>query len=123
MSSPFTIAVILFLCLVFPRPEFARAEEGGLTFDQAQTRTAFARDRMEAAERELRRQERKEKSAYQSLSAAQKRYDEAKTEADQATRLREAAEAMAAETRSRWEQESARLQRIHKENEARRRSN
>ena len=123
MSTSSTIAVVLSLSIVCICAELARADESELTFDQAQTRTSFARGRMEAAERELRSLERKEKSAYRSLSDAQKRYEEAKSDADEATRLREAAESMVNETRSRWEQESARLQRIHKENEARRRSN
>jgi hypothetical protein len=121
MPILFSFAIVVALSLVISPDDFARAGESNLTFDQAQMRTAFARDRMEEAESELRRLERKEKSAYEALSAAQERYEKAKADADQVTHLREAAEAISTEARERWQQESERLMRIHKEDEARRR--
>ncbi len=93
----------------------------GLTFEQAQTRTAYARKQMQAAQRKLDQLERKEKDAYSDLSDMQQRYEEAKSAAQLATDERRAAEAELEQARGRWQQESAHLQRIHEENQARRR--
>jgi flagellar biosynthesis component FlhA len=117
-SLPKLSIALLALCLAFLPAAALRAQDDALTFEQAQTRTAFARDQMQAAERKLKNLERKEKSAARALSIAQKRQEEARAKAEQATQSRLAAEAELAEARSRWERESLRLQRIHRQNES-----
>lgn len=72
---------------------------------------------MNAAERKVRNLERREKSAYQTLSAAQQLYEDAKLAAQKASEERQAAQEEAEEARRRWEAESANLQRIHRERE------
>jgi septal ring factor EnvC (AmiA/AmiB activator) len=110
------------LCLAFTPAASLLAQDDGLTFEQAQTRTAYAREQMQAAERKLRNLERKEKSAAHSLTAAEKRLEEARARAEEATQARIAAEAELSSLRDRWAQESARLQRIHRDNESRHRA-
>lgn len=106
-----------------PSPSVVMAQEGkpAITFEQAQTRTQHARSRMEAAQRKVLTLERKEKAAYQALTEAQRRYEQAKVTADSATEDLRAAQAEHEEATRRYEQESAQLRRIYLENEARRR--
>jgi chromosome segregation ATPase len=104
-----------------PRASAAQEGEPAITFEQAQARTQYARSRMEAAQRKVLNLERKEKTAYQALTEAQLRYEEAKVAADSATEDLRAAQAEHEEATRRYEQESAQLRRIYLENEARRR--
>jgi hypothetical protein len=99
----------------------AQEKEPPLTFEQAQTRTQFARTRMEAALHKVQGLERKEKAAYEDLTLRQKRYEEAKVTADSATEDLRAARLEFEESRKRYEEQAAHLRRIYQENEAKRR--
>jgi chromosome segregation ATPase len=88
-----------------------------MTFEQAQVRAHHARTLMDTAERKVRNLERREKSAYRTLSAAQQLYEEAKQAAQKASEELQAAQQEAEEARQRWEAESANLRRIHRQRE------
>jgi chromosome segregation ATPase len=113
----------LTVALVLPDPKAGALAQDGEpppTFEQAQARTQYARSRMEAAQRKVLSLERKEKAAYEKLTDAQKRYEEAKVAADSATEDLRAAQGEHEEATRRYEQESAQLRRIYLDNEARR---
>ena len=113
----------LTVALILPGPKagaLAQDGEPAPTFEQAQARTQYARSRMEAAQRKVLSLERKEKAAYEKLTDAQKRYEEAKVAADSATEDLRAAQGEHEEATRRYEQESAQLRRIYLDNEARR---
>ena len=101
----------------------AHAQSGApVTFDQAQSRTDFARSRMEAAQRKVNSLQAREKSAYRELTQAQRRYEESKVAADSATEDLRAAETEFEEAKRRYEQEAAQLRKLYLENEARRKT-
>ncbi len=85
------------------------AQDEGLTFEQAQTRTAFARKQMKASQRELDEAEAREEAALRKL-------EEARKNADQATQERQSAEQELQVAKDRWSRESERLKRIHQRN-------
>jgi len=120
MRIPVAIITALIWSIV-PAGVQGQESEPAITFEQAQARTQYARSRMEAAQRKVLGLERKEKAAYQELTEAQRRYDEAKVSADSATEDLRAARAEHEEATRRYEQESAQLRKIYLENEARRR--
>jgi chromosome segregation ATPase len=91
----------------------AWSQEEGLTFEQAQTRTAYARKQMEAKRHQLSDAEKREELALRAQDEIRKRYEEAQREAESATKAREAAEQDYAEAQRRWADESARLKQIH----------
>ena len=97
-------------CLVAPP---LKAQNEGLTFEQAQTRTAYARRQMEAKRREVKKAETQEESALRAADKIKKRYEAALQEAEKATQAREDAEKKFNEAREKWSEEAARLKRIH----------
>jgi hypothetical protein len=97
--------------LVFPLPSLAQDE--GITFEQAQTRTNFARKQMQASRRDLKEAEGREETALSALAEVRKRQEEAQKTADQSTEERQGAEKKYQEARDKWSRESERLIRIH----------
>ncbi|UCH48049.1 MAG: hypothetical protein JSU95_18810 [Betaproteobacteria bacterium] len=89
------------------------AQNDGLTFEQAQTRTAHARRHMEAMRREVKKAEAEEETALREADKIKKRHEAAMKEAEAATQAREEAEKKFAEAREKWSDEAARLKRIH----------
>ena len=89
------------------------AQEKGLTFEQAQTRTSYARRQLQAMQRELKDAEAREASALRRADELKKSYEQAITEAEKATQERQNAEEKVAQARARWSEESERLKRIH----------
>ncbi len=94
-------------------PVPSAAQDEGLTFEQAQTRTAYARRQMDAKRRELKDAAAREEAALQSADELKKRYEDAVKQAEQATQAREQAEQALAQARDKWAEESARLKRIY----------
>jgi type II secretory pathway pseudopilin PulG len=103
--SPFTIAILVSAYLL-ALPSLSAAQDEGLTFEQAQTRTAFAREQMEAARRELKELEALEETALRELEQAQ-------ANADRVTQQRKSAEQKHQQAKDHWSRESERLKRIH----------
>jgi chromosome segregation ATPase len=89
------------------------AQDEGVTFEQAQTRTTFAREQMQAARRQLEEAETNEEVALSELAELQKRQEQARINADQATQARQSAEEKHQQAKDRWSRESERLKRIH----------
>ena len=98
----------------------SRAQDEGLTFEQAQTRTAYARRQMESMRREVKKAEAAEQAALRDADESKKRYEAAVKEAEEATQAREEAEKKFAAAREKWSEEAARLKRIHDQRESRR---
>ncbi|MGH8679209.1 MAG: hypothetical protein ACREUQ_12780 [Burkholderiales bacterium] len=122
--SAIPVFLVLFAGLLSPNFGFAQANPDSVpavTFDQAQNRTAYARQQMEAAQGKVKNLERKEKNAYRLMSEAQQRYEEAKAEAERVTESLRAAEAELEQARLRWQQESTQLMRIYEQDQARQR--
>ena len=111
------IAAVCALLAVFVADpgQVAFAQEDGLSFEQAQTRTAYARRQMETRQRALRQAEADEKAALQRLDNLKKRYEEARKDAEMATKARETAEKDYTDASERWSAESERLRRIHQQ--------
>ena len=115
LRSPLTVFVLLSIqVLAFPSTTLAQNE--GLTFEQAQTRTTFARKQMQATQRALNEAETREVAALRELSDLQKLQDQARKNANQATEERQVAETKHQEAQDRWSRESERLKRIHQRN-------
>jgi chromosome segregation ATPase len=93
----------------------SRAQNEGLTFEQAQTRTAYARRQMEAVRREVKKAEAAEEAALRDAEEIKKRYEAAMKEAEKATQAREEADKRFSEAREKWSEEAARLKRIHEQ--------
>ncbi len=89
------------------------AQNEGLTFEQAQTRTAFARRQMQEKQRELKKVEAEEEAALRNADQLKKRYEAAMKEAEAATKARQDVEQELAQARERWMEEAERLKRIH----------
>ena len=96
----------------------SRAQNEGLTFEQAQTRTSYARRQMESMRRELKAAEAEESSALRRVDELKKSLERAERDAESATQARESAEEKFAQARTRWSQEAERLKRIHESRES-----
>ena len=94
-------------------PNASFAQDEGMTFEHAQTRTAYARRQMESMRRELKDAEKREESALSEVNELKQRYERAQQEAESATEARQSAEEKFAQAREHWSEESARLKRIH----------
>jgi len=105
------IIALSFLACLLPSPSFAQDE--GLTFEQAQTRTAYARQQMEAKRQDLKDAAASEEKALRNADDLKKRYEEAVKAAQAATTAREDADKAFNEAREHWAEESARLKRIY----------
>lgn len=90
------------------------AQEEGLTFEQAQMRTAHARRQMEEKRQALAEAEKREKAALQRLDDLKKQYEEAQKESEAATKAREMADTEYSQAKDRWSAESQQLKRIHR---------
>ena len=112
LRGPLTCAVLLSIHLL-AFPSTSQAQNEGLTFEQAQTRTAFAREKMQASRLRLKEAETREEEALSELSELQKRLEQARKNADLATQERQKAEEGHQEAKDRWTWESERLKRIH----------
>jgi len=89
------------------------AQDEGLTFEQAQTRTAYARRQMEAKRQELKDAAAREEKALRNAEELKKRYEDAVAAAKAATEARENADKAFTQAREHWAEESARLKRIY----------
>jgi len=98
---------------LFAFPSTSLAQNEGLTFEQAQTRTAFAREKMQASRLNLKETEAREEEALSELADLQKRLEQARKNADLATQERQKAEESHQEAKDRWAWESERLKQIH----------
>ena len=94
-------------------PSMASAQDDGLSFEQAQARTTFAREQMQAARRELEQAEEREEVALRELADLNARLEQARIDVDRATKERQSAEKKHQQAKTRWSQESERLKRIH----------
>jgi hypothetical protein len=112
LRDPLTCVVLLSMHL-FAFPSTSVAQNEGLTFEQAQTRTAFAREKMQASRLELKEAEAREEEALSELADLQKRLEQARENADLATQERQKAEEGHQEAKDRWAWESERLKQIH----------
>jgi len=113
ICSPRIFAALLLLAGVSVAPTFSFAQDDGLSFENAQARTAYARRQMETMRRELRDAEAREESALRAVDDFKKRYEQAQRDVEEATKARQSAEEQYAQSRERWSQESERLKRIH----------
>ena len=111
-GGPFTVFFLLSIHLLVI-PSTTSAQDEGLTFEQAQTRTAFAREKMRASQLKLEETEASEEKALSEFAELQKRLEQARKNADQATQERQKAEESHQEAKDMWSRESARLKRIH----------
>jgi len=84
LRDPLTCVVLLSMHL-FAFPSTSVAQNEGLTFEQAQTRTAFAREKMQASRHRLKEAETREEEALSELADLQKRLEQARKNADLAT--------------------------------------
>ena len=89
------------------------AQDEGLTFEQAQTRTAYARRQMEAKRQELKEASATEEKALRNAEELKQRYEAAEKAVQAATQAREDADKAFNQARENWAQESARLKRIY----------
>jgi len=112
LRDPLTCVVLLSMHL-FAFPSTSVAQNEGLTFEQAQTRTAFAREKMQASRHRLKEAETREEEALSELADLQKRLEQARKNADLATQERQNAEEAHQEAKDRWAWESERLKQIH----------
>jgi len=113
------IFLSLFLSACFAlAPTGSLAQDNEMTFEQAQTRAAYARRQMESMRRELKDAEAREESALRQVDDLKKRYQQAQQDAEKATQARQSAEEKYAQSRQRWSEESERLKRIHNSREA-----
>ena len=110
LRSCLIVAFTLVSC-VMSLPSVAQDE--GLTFEQAQTRTAYARRQMEAKRQELKDAGAREEKALRNAEDLKQRYEEAVKAAQAATQAREEADKAFNQAREHWAQESARLKRIY----------
>lgn len=117
LQGTLLIAFAISACLVVLP---SRAQDEGLTFEQAQTRTAYARRQMEAVRREVKKAEAVEEAALRDAEELKNRYEAAVNQAEKATLAREEAEKKFAAAREKWSEEAARLKRIHDQRESRR---
>jgi chromosome segregation ATPase len=90
-----------------------RAQDQGLSFEQAQMRTAYARRNMDTKRRELKDAEAEEESALRRARELKQRYEQAQLEAQKATEARQQAEQALETARANWSAESERLKKIH----------
>ncbi len=111
LLTAFTISTFL---LALPAP----AQNEGLTFEQAQTRTAYARRQMEVMRGKVKKAEAAEEAALRNAEELKVRYEAAVKEAEEATQARQDAEKQFAVAREKWSDEAARLKRIHDERES-----
>ena len=107
----FLFGCVAFLDLVAVAPSLAQDE--GLTFEQAQIRTSYARQQMDSLQKKLRDAEAKEKAALREADQLKQRYDKAKEKADKATQARESFEEKYKNASATWLEEAERLKRIH----------
>jgi hypothetical protein len=112
LRGPLTCVVLLSMHL-FAFPSTSVAQNEGLTFEQAQTRTTFAREKMQASRLRLKEAETREEEALSELADLQKRLEQARENADLATQERQKAEEGHQEAKDRWAWESERLKQIH----------
>lgn len=112
LRGPLTCVVLLSMHL-FAFPSTSLAQNEGLTFEQAQTRTAFAREKMQASRLKLKEAEAREEEALSELADLQKRLEQARENADLATQERQKAGESHQEAKDRWAWESERLKEIH----------
>jgi chromosome segregation ATPase len=112
LRGPFTCVVLLSMHL-FAFPSTSLAQNEGLTFEQAQTRTTYAREKMQASRLKLNEAEASEDEALSELAELQKRLEQARKNADLATQERQKAEEGHQEAKDRWAWESERLKEIH----------
>jgi hypothetical protein len=116
LRSALTVFVLLSVqILVLPPTTFA--QDKGLSFEQAQTRTTYARKLMQKAQSELKEAESREDAALRELAELQKRQVEVRKHADQATEARQSAEKQYQQAHDKWLRESARLKRLHQRND------
>ncbi len=112
-----TLVVIVLLSLQwFGFPATSFAQDGGITFEQAQTRATFARKQMQKSRRELKDAEAREEQALRELADLQKRQVKMQKAAEQATQERQVAEEKYQEAQDKWSRETERLKRIHQRN-------
>jgi hypothetical protein len=112
LRRPLTCVVLLSMhFFAFPSTSVAQSED--LTFEQAQTRTTFAREKMQAARLRLKEAETREEEALSELADLQKRLEQARKNADLATQERQSAGEAHQEAKDRWAWESERLKQIH----------
>ena len=102
-------ASLLYLVAVAP----SLAQDEGLTFEQAQIRTSYARKQMDSLQKKLKDAEAKEKTALREADELKKRYEKAQKEADKATQTRESVEEQYKNASATWLDEAERLKRIH----------
>lgn len=112
LRGPFTCVVLLSMHL-FAFPSTSLAQNEGLTFEQAQTRTTYAREKMQASRLKLNEAEASEDEALSELAELQKRLEQARKNAELATQERQKAEEGHQEAKDRWAWESERLKEIH----------
>ena len=98
--------------LAFPSTSLAQDE--GLSFEQAQTRTTYARKKMQKARHALEEAESREEATLQELHELQKRQDEVRKQVEQATQERQSANKQYQQAHDQWSQEAERLKRLHK---------
>jgi flagellar motility protein MotE (MotC chaperone) len=107
------IFVMLLLSASFFLAPTTSLAQDEMSFEQAQTRAAFARKQMQAKKRELKEAEDREKSALQEVDKLKKRFEEAQQEVENATQARLKAEEDYVQAQQRWSEESERLIRIY----------
>jgi len=112
LRGPLTCVFLLSMHL-FAFPSISVAQNEGLTFEQAQTRTTFARKEMQASRLRLKEAETLEEEALSELADLQKRLEQARENADLATQERQNAGEAHQEAKDRWAWESERLKEIH----------
>ena len=112
LRGPLTCVVLLSMHL-FTFSSTSSAQNEGLTFEQAQTRTTFARQKMQASRLKLKEAEAHEEEALRELAELQKGLEQARKNADLATQERQRAEEGHQEAKDSWAWESERLKQIH----------
>lgn len=114
LKTGFTLFVLLSAHLL-AHQSIAFAQDEGLSFEQAQTRTTYARKEMQKAQRKLDEAESREGVALRELEELRKGMDDALKKVDQATEARQVAEKQYQHTRENWSRESERLKRLHQQ--------
>ncbi len=110
------LAPLLLLVTFLLAPGTSLAQEE-MSFEQAQSRAAFARKQMQSMKRELKDAEAREESALREVDDLKKRHEEAIQNAENATQARLKAEENYEQARQRYSKESERLLRIYENRE------
>ncbi len=105
-------AVTVLSASFFLTPGVSLAQEE-MSFEQAQSRAAFARKQMQSMKRELKDAEDREATALREVDELKKRHEQALQDAESATQARLKAEENYEQARLRYSEESERLRRIY----------